>query len=189
MTFEWEEITDEVLEKVVFVALRKRELLIAITENGQEFRVEFINSVTRETAQEVLERFLGENEFKMLDEPKRSGQNERRPSFSRLYIRKDFTESLAPVIEGSEISPAEAVRRLLDPQDRHPRINIQQQLEGWEPLAMDWQSIKEIEAILKEIDQKLAENKQRLFEESIPFDEFRRRITESIESLKQKNGR
>ena len=60
LTFDLNDITDEVLKKVVFVAYREYDMVTAITEEGQEYLFEFAEFAPWKAEHMVLERFLGE---------------------------------------------------------------------------------------------------------------------------------
>lgn len=204
MTFEWEDINDEVREKLVFVSFRRNTGLgeygavIAITKNGQEYMVGLEGCADRQKEDEILERFLGEN----LDSVGQCSYCENLKGFrktekwlykwipiSYIYVRKDFFDKLIPEIEGSESSPEETVRRLLDPQDKRPKIFIQYHMGKWESLVMERQRIKEIEEILKETERKLEEKSyEELLKDTISFDEFKKRIKAELSELEEQEG-
>lgn len=180
MTFEWKDIAD----KVLFVAYRDGDMATAVTEAGQEYIVEFDEFDGREKEQEVLERFLGESAE--IDEQDMDLQHfqeigrwlYRWLPFAYIYVRKDFFSKFISEFEKQNVkrylTALDTVRRLLDPQGRPPRLAIREKRQHgeWEALTFEQRHIKEIDEILKKTEQEVLENKQKLFEESIPSEEF-----------------
>lgn len=180
MTFEWEDIAD----KVLFAAYRDGDMATAVTEAGQEYIVEFDEFDGREKEREVLERFLGESaeiggQDTELKHFRETGKwLYRWLPFAYVYVRKDFFSKFISEFEKQSVkrylTAQDTVRRLLDPQGKLLRLAIREKRQHgeWETLTFEQQHIKEIDEALKQTEQEVLESKQKLFEESIPLDEF-----------------
>lgn len=92
MTFEWEDITDELLEKVVCFSFDRSSglggpgSLIAITENGQEYFIGLYCTWVKEN--EILNRFLGDSPITSYSELERT----REIGFVTICFKKIIAE-------------------------------------------------------------------------------------------------
>lgn len=146
LTFEWEDITDEVLNKVVFVRFKRTDILLpgyvtAITEDGREY---FAEAGDCDKEDNMRELFLGGNtELADLDAITKDTRDFRamgkwlykRTSALQIFIRKDFFERFISLYEGQNedrYSALNTARKLLNPQGKIPRMIHSQTLASWE---------------------------------------------------------
>lgn len=144
MTFELEDVTEELAQKVIFVqytlssGLGGVGSITAITEDGQEYYLGLHECESREKELEVLNRFLGKN----ADNKERYADSENHRGFKDLgswlckgqvLVRKDFFDRYFYAFQKRDmkISP-EAVRDTLDPQNKLPRKIYRRTAEIWE---------------------------------------------------------
>lgn len=149
MTFEWEDITDEVLKKVVLVQYYPNPTsgfadcagsITAITEDGQEYKAGF-ERTSRNKEVEILKLFWGELPKTSFDGAKFTIETEkwRWTEFwdKNIFIRKDFFDKIYSEWKKQRedddwISPTEAAKKLLDPQDKLPRMVLSETRAIWD---------------------------------------------------------
>lgn len=160
MTFEWEEITDEVLEKVVCFTFRTSSgmggpgALIAITENGQEYFIG-LPDCRRADEFEIIDRFLGERPVTSSEELERTHEIGKwriiKFILSNYFIRKDYYDRIFPewkkyLDEKGLISVTEMARDLLDPQGKLPKMVLAEtqarldEEERWRKEQEEWRA-------------------------------------------------
>ena len=191
MAFEWGDIAD----KVLFAAYRDGDMATAVTETGQEYIFEFDGFDGQEKEREVLGRFLGESAEIGGQDTKHFRETGkwlyRWLPFAYIYVRKDFFSRFISEFEKQSVkrylTALDTVRRLLDPQGKLPRLVIREkrQYGEWEALTFEQQHIKEIDEVLKKAEQEVLENKQKLFEKSIPSEEFFASLKARIDKSKE----
>lgn len=140
MIFEWEDITDEVLEKVVLVQylptstsgfIDSAGSLRAITEEGREYLIGF-DKTSWDRQTEILELFLGElpkisfNDAKVTYELEK-WQHAKLWVWSNIFIRNDHYDRINSEWQKQHdkewyISPTDAARELLDPKKEQPEM-------------------------------------------------------------------
>lgn len=143
MTFELEDITEELAQKVIFVqyihssGLGGVGSITAVTEEGQEYYFGLHECESSEKELEILKRFLGEN----ANDKERYADPENHKGFKDLgswlckgqvLVRKDFFDRYFDAFQKRDmkISP-EAVRAMLDPQNKLPRKIYRRTAEIW----------------------------------------------------------
>lgn len=149
MTFEWEDITDEVLEKVVYVKYTPNPTsgfadyagsLTAITENGQEYKIGF-EEASRNREVEILKLFLGELPQTHLDcanpsHEMRKWRYRRTYFFGNIFIRKDLFDRVISEwekqLEHNIVTVTEVAKNLLDPQGKLPRMVLSETQAIWD---------------------------------------------------------
>lgn len=162
--FEWEDIAG----KVLFVAYRDDDMVTAITEEGQEYLLEFGKLDTREKQQEILECFLGESTDIDENTDLRDFRETERwlykwLPFAYIYVRKDFFDKFSSEFEKQSVkrylTALDTVRKMLNPQGEFPRMVIRQQRQygKWEALTFEQQRLKEIDDIFKKNEQEFDE--------------------------------
>lgn len=193
MTFELEDIAG----KVLFAAYRADDMVTAITEDGREFLFEFREHDTLEKQQEILERFLGESTN--IDELNTDSKDFRETEkwlykwlpFAYIYVGKDFFERFFSEFEKQSVkrypTTLDTARKLLNPQNKLPRMVIRQQREcgKWEALTFEQQALSEIDEMLKKTEREISENKEKLLENSISLDEFKARLEAMMNEHKE----
>lgn len=144
MTFEWEDITDEFLEKIVCFSFSRSSgqgdpgMLEAVTENGQEYLIGLY--CTREKETEIRNRFLGYYSDTNYAELKRTHEIGKwyctEFLFRTIFIRKDCYDMIYPEWEKQRkrgrISPTEVARDLLDPKGKQPRVVLSETQAIWD---------------------------------------------------------
>lgn len=143
LTFEWEDITDEILNKVVYVEFKRGDTLLpcfvtAITEDGREY---FAESNELDKEDDIRELFLGDN----LSLDDRFAIPENRKNFRamgkwiykrvymhksalQIFVRKDLFDRFISVYEERNedlYSALNAARKLLTPQELPRKIHSQ----------------------------------------------------------------
>ena len=189
MTFEWEDITDEVREKIVLLDWFHstgfgQGCVIALTEDGKEYFSGFEECSKCVDERKVVEFILGE---KVSDDWDAS---ERHPDFSErgmwlmtwdeynyVYVRNSFFDRFISEFEKQGerryLSALDTARKLLNP---HGKL----------PLNIDKQREKEIDEILKETERKLeGKTFEDLMKDSISFEDFKKNAEERIRQKKQ----
>ncbi|MBD5129529.1 MAG: hypothetical protein HDT43_06350 [Ruminococcaceae bacterium] len=132
MTFEWEDITDELLEKVVCfsvnwtIGMGEPGDFEAITENGQIYYAELNSRSNSPKAIKLPNRFLGVHPNTSYEEQEIGKWRWVDAKYARIYIRKDQYDRIYPEIEklGDQawISGITSVKKLLDPQNKLPTL-------------------------------------------------------------------
>ena len=135
MTFEWEDITDELLEKIVCFSVSRFPSLMseledsfeAVAENGQVYRATLYSF---SKANGLPKLFLGEHPDTSYEEQERTHEIGQwrwiDAEYARIYIRKDQYDRIYPEIEKlgerAWIYGITAVKELLDPQNKLPAL-------------------------------------------------------------------
>lgn len=149
MTFEWEDITDEILENVVLVQYYPNSTdgfvegagkLTAITKEGRSYTIGFEKTSTKREV-EILKLFLGElpkTDFvgtKFICETEKW----RYVSFWRanIFIRNDYYDRIYPEwkkrnAEKWYISPTDVALELFDPQNKLPKMVLSETQAIWD---------------------------------------------------------
>lgn len=150
LTFEWEDITDEVLDKVVYVEFKRSDTLLpgwvkAITEEGREY---FVEPFDCDKEDDMRELFLGGNteldvRYAVTEDTKNFRAMEKwlykrvytRRAALQIFVRKDFFERFVSVYEErneDRYSAMHTARKLLNPEGKQPRMIHSQTLAKWE---------------------------------------------------------
>ena len=175
LTFDLNDITDEVREKVAFTAYREDDMVTAITEDGQEYLFEFAGIAPWEVERAVLERFLGERAELDVDADSKVFLGNGKwlykwLPFAWVYVRKDFFDRFISEFEKQEerryLSALNTARTLLDPQGERPPIIYPKPRVIYEndDIRLEEYRKKGMYEILKETERKLEEkSKEELF--------------------------
>lgn len=150
LTFEWEDITDEILDKVVYVEFKRSDTLLpgcvnAITEEGREYVAQAFDC---DKEDDLRELFLGGNieldvRYAVTEDTKNFRAMGKwlykrvytRRAALQIFVRKDFFERFISVYEERNedcYSALYTARKLLNPERKQPRMIHSQTLAEWE---------------------------------------------------------
>ena len=185
LTFDLNDITDEVREKVAFAAYREDDMVTAITEDGQEYLFEFAGIAPWEVEMAVLERFLGERAELGVQNADLKEFRETEKwlykwlPFAWVYVRKDFFDRFISEFEKQAerryLSALDTARTLLNTQGKHiypkPRVIYEN-----DDIRLKEYRKKGMYEILKETERKPEEKSN---------EEFKKRIKATLSELKE----
>lgn len=143
LKFEWENITEDVIKRFVFVEFKRVDIYFpccihAITGEGLEYFAE-LDECKKED--DVLELFLGENteQYTMPKDTKGFRVSGKwlydRISGSQIFVRADFFDRFISEYEKrnkDRYSALKTARKLLNPECKQPRMIHSQTLAKWE---------------------------------------------------------
>lgn len=143
MTFEWEDINDELLEKVVCFSFCRSSgmgdagYLSAVTESGQEYFIG-LDKCTWKKEIELFYRFLGERPSADELEGNHEIGKWRLVEFCYIkhFVRKDYADKIFSEwqkarVEDKRYDVIYAVRKLLDPQNKLPQMVLAETQAIW----------------------------------------------------------